>query len=132
MLACLLTWFKFTDLRSFTTPTDPSIHFSEDQCPQTPEKVADMCRVLYHEAIGSLNYCAVATHPDIAFPVSLLAQFMENPGRTHWEAVKRVFYYLLGTKSWKLVYGATDNGLEGCTDTDGSSQEHQHAISYYL
>ena len=56
---------------------------------------------------------------------------MENLGRTHWEAVKRVFCYLLGTKSWKLMYGITGNGLEGYTDADGSSQEHQHAILGY-
>ena len=91
-----------------------------------------MCKVPYREAVGSLNYCAVATRPNIAFPVSLLAQFMENPGRVHWEAVKQVFYNLLGTKHWKLTYGTTDNGLEGFTDADGSSQEHRHAISGYV
>jgi hypothetical protein len=57
---------------------------------------------------------------------------MKNPGRTHWEAVKRIFGYLLGTKNWKLVYGATNDGLEGYTDTNGSSQEYQHAISGYV
>ena len=70
------------------------------------------------EAISSLNYCAIMTCPNIAFSVSLLAQFMENPERTHWEAVKHVFCYLLGTKNWKLVYRMTENGLEGFTDAD--------------
>ena len=56
---------------------------------------------------------------------------MENLGRTHWEVVKRVFCYLLGTKDWKLMYGMTGNSLEGYTDADGSSQEHQHTISRY-
>ena len=87
-----------------------------------------MCKVPYREAIGSLNYCAIATQPDIAFSVSLLTQFMENLGRTHWEAVKRGFCYLLGTKDWKLMYGMTGNSLEGYTDADRSSQEHQHTI----
>ena len=117
------------DLKLFLTPMDPSIRFSKDQCPQTPEEVADMHKVPYREAIGSLNYCAVATCPDITFPVSLLAQFMENPGCIHWQAVKRIFHYLLGTKDWRLVYGITDQGLEGYTDADGSSQEHRHVIS---
>ena len=35
-------------------------------------------------------------------------------------------------KGWKLVYGTTDDGLEGYTDADGSSQEHRHAISGYV
>ena len=111
---------------------DPSIQLSKDQCPQTPEEVAEMCKVPYHEAVGSLNYCAVATQPDITFSVSLLAQFMENPGRVHWEAIKQVFQYLSGTKGWKLVYGTTDNGLEGYTNVNESLQEHQHAISGYV
>ena len=128
----ILTRFNFTDLKPLSTPMDPSIQFSKDQSPQTVEEIADMNKIPYREAIGSLNYCAVATRPDIAFSVSLLAQFMENPGRTHWEAVKRVFRYLLGTKNWRLTYGNTDNGLEGYTDADGSSQKHRHAISGYV
>jgi hypothetical protein len=40
---------------------DPSIHFSKDQCPQTVEKTAEMSKVPYQEAMGFLNYCAVAT-----------------------------------------------------------------------
>lgn len=127
----ILTRFNFTDAKTAATPMDPSIHFSKDQCPQNAEETADMRKVPYREAIGSLMYCAVATRPDIAFSVSLLAQFMENPGRTHWEAVKRVFRYLKGTKDWKLVYGTEEKGLEGYTDADGSSQEHRHAISGY-
>ena len=91
-----------------------------------------MQKVPYCEAIGLLNYCAITTPLDIAFSVSLLAQFMENPGRTYWEAIKCVFFYLLGTKNWKLVYGTTDNRLEGFMDTDGSSEEHCHAISGYV
>ena len=89
----------------------------------------EMRKVLYCKAIGSLNYCAVAICPDITF--SLLAQFMENPGRTHWEVVKCVFQYLLGTKDWKLIYRKTDNGLEGFMNADRSFQEHCHAISGY-
>ena len=39
-------------------------------------------------------WAAVATQPDIAFAVSLLSQFLENPGEIHWKAVKRVMRYL--------------------------------------
>ena len=70
---------------------DPLIQLSKDQCPQTLEEVMEMKKAPYCKAIGLLNYCVVTTCPDIAFSVSLLAQFMENPGRTHWEAVKCIF-----------------------------------------
>ena len=110
----------------------PIYLLTKDQSPQTSEEITNMHKVPYHKAIGLLNYCAVAMQPDIAFPVSLLAQFMENPGRAHWEAVKTVFCYLSGTKNWELVYGVTSNSLEGFTDADRSSQGHQHTISGYV
>ena len=130
-LDSILMQFSFTDLKPFAMPMTHLFDFQKTKCPQTLEESAEMSKVPYREAIGSLNYCAVAMHPDIAFSVSLLAQYMENPGRTHWEAVKQIFRYLLGTKDWKLVYRGTNDGLEGYTDADGSSQEHQHAISGY-
>ena len=50
----------------------------------------------------------------------------------HWEAVKRVFRYLIGTKSWELTYGGERNGLEGFTDADGATQDHRHAMSGHV
>jgi len=39
---------------------------------------------------------------------------------------------LIGTKSHALTFGSEQRGLEGYADAnDGSSQEHQHAISGY-
>ena len=64
-----------------------------------------MSKVPYREAIGSLMYASVATCPDITFAVSTLSQFLDNPGDIHWEAVKRVFCYLSGMKSYQLTYG---------------------------
>src|SRR6266702_1467750 len=77
-------------------------------------------------------YAAIATHPDIAFAVSTLSQFLSNPGIAHWEAVKRVFRYLAGTKTFELTYGSERHGLEGFTDADGATQEHRRAISGYV
>jgi hypothetical protein len=87
--------------------------------------------VPYREAVGSLNWASVGTRPDISFVVGTLSQFLENPGEVHWEAVKRVFRYLKGTKDLRLVYGGERKGLEGFTDADGMSQEHRRAISGY-
>jgi hypothetical protein len=88
-----------------------------------------MAKVPYREAIGSLMYASVATRPDITFAISYLSQFLENPGRVHWEAVKRVLRYLSGTKTHALTYGNEHHDIIGFTDADGASQEHRHAIS---
>jgi hypothetical protein len=73
----------------------------------------------------------LGTCPYISFTVSFLAQFMQNPGRVHWEAVKRVFHYLIGMKDTCFVTGGTGKELEAFSDTDWASQEHCHPISGY-
>ena len=103
----------------------------KNQCLQTPEKAAEMCHIPYREAVGSLLYLAVATQPDIVFPIGILSQFMDNLGRAHWEGVKHVFRYLSGMRNWALVYGTKVKGLEGFTDAYGATQEHRHAITGY-
>ena len=91
-----------------------------------------MEKVTYRQAIGSLMWAAVATRLDIAFAVSLLSQFLENPGEVHWNAVKRVLRYLKGTKDHKLTLGSSQNGLVGYADADWALQDHRHSISAYV
>jgi len=76
-------------------------------------------------------YASVATHPDITFAVSTLSQFLENPGQIHWEAVKRVMWYLSQTRDLELTYGGERHDLIGYTNADGASQSHHHTISGY-
>jgi hypothetical protein len=50
----------------------------------------------------------------------------------HWEAVKRIFLYLNGTKGLWLGYGGQVKELQGYADTDGSMNEYRKAISGYM
>lgn len=111
---------------------DPNVMLSRSQCPTALADIAKMRKIPYREAVGSLMYAAIGTRPDIAFAVSTLAQFNDNPGWVHWDAVKRVFRYLLGTKALSLVYGGDMKGLEGFVDADGALQEHRRTIMGYL
>ena len=113
-------------------PLDPHHKLSQSQSPSTTHQFNEMRNVPYREAIGSLMYAALGTCPDISFAVSFLAQFMQNPGRPHWEALKRVFGYLKGTKDLKLVIGGLQGGLEAFSYVDWASQEHRHSISRYV
>jgi hypothetical protein len=87
--------------------------------------------VPYREAVSALNWAALATHPDIAFAVATVTHFGANPGPTHWEAVKRIFCYLAGTRDLWLSYGETRRVLEGYADADGSMAEDRRAITGY-
>jgi transposase InsO family protein len=89
---------------------------------------------IYATAIGSLMYAAIGTRPDIAFAVQNLSQFTSNPGPEHWQAVKRVFRYLSGTRSHQLTYGGHNNSTEviGYSDADWASNPNDRkSISGY-
>ena len=124
--------FGLQDAHPLSTLLDPHHKLSQSQSPSTAHQFDDMRNVPYREAIGSLMYTALGTHLDISFAVSFLAQFMQNPGRPHWEALKHVFHYLKGTKDLKLVIKGSQGGLEAFSDVDWASQEHRHSISGYV
>ncbi|PLW08512.1 hypothetical protein PCASD_21951 [Puccinia coronata f. sp. avenae] len=44
----------------------------------------------YLSVVGSLNYLAVATRPDLAFAVGFLARFAKSPTHRHWTAIQQV------------------------------------------
>jgi len=75
----------------------------------TPEEQEKMRGIPYLSAVGSLQYLATMTRPDIAFAVSYLGRFNHNPGLQHWAAVKHLFRYLKGTAGYKLVYKGSDD-----------------------
>ena len=37
----------------------------------------------YQQAIGSLMYLITATRPDLAYPIGLVARFIQNPSAEH-------------------------------------------------
>ncbi|KAJ3473654.1 hypothetical protein NLI96_g12893 [Meripilus lineatus] len=131
-LTDIISRFNLTDSYPLSIPIPPGTMLSIEQSPQTAEEIQDMKMVPYRELIGALMYASIGTRPDISFSVSLLAQFMSNPGRAHWEAAKRVLRYVKGTLDYRLTYGSTTSGLESFSDADWASQSHRHSISGYI
>jgi ATP-binding cassette subfamily B (MDR/TAP) protein 1 len=109
----ILKHFNLQDAKAIQMPIDPNTKLTKDKSPETNEEKDHMEKVPYHQAVGSLMWAAMATRPDIAFTVSLLLQFMESPGKAHWEAIKRVFKYLKGMKNNELIIGKTKDSLIG-------------------
>jgi hypothetical protein len=127
----VLAQFSLQDAQGYSTPMVPSTLYTCSDVPTDTTEDAQMGKVPYREAIGSLMYASVATRPDITFAISTLLQFLENPGQAHWEAVKRVMRYLSQTRNYELTYGGESHDLIGYTNADGASQDHRHVISGY-
>jgi len=110
---------------------DPNVCLTSAQSPSSTEDFACMQNIPYHEAIGSLMYASLGTCPDITYAVQTVSCFSTNPGIEHWEAVKRIFRYLKGTKDLWLSYGEQQRELLGYADADGSMAEDRRAVSGY-
>jgi hypothetical protein len=72
----------------------------------------------YSQIIGSLQYLAGATRPDISFAVSKLSRFVSNPGDDHWQALERVMRYLKGTVSYGIHYTGYPRVPKGYCDAN--------------
>src|SRR5258707_707952 len=127
----ILRRYHLADLKPLETPMDTSTRLTVKQAPASAAEHAIMRDVPYREAVGALNWAALATRPDIAFAVATVTCFAANPGPAHWDAVKRIYRYLAGACDLWLSYGETRRTLKGYADADGSMAEDRHAIMGY-
>src|SRR5258708_22977530 len=122
-LDSILRHYHLADLKPLSMPMDTSTRLTTEQAPVSAAEHAIMRDVLYREAVGALNWAALATHPDISFAVTTVAHFTANADPAHWDAIKRIYRYLAGTRDLWLSYGETRRTLEGYADPDGSIAE---------
>ncbi|KAL7277842.1 hypothetical protein ACG7TL_008787 [Trametes sanguinea] len=118
----VIAQFGLATAAPVSTPMESGLKLSRTHGPGAP--VADSRP--YRALVGSLNYIAVGSRPDISFAVQQLAQFLDCFGDAHWEAAKRVIQYLKGTRSLALELGGTriacllgyfDSDWARCPDT---------------
>jgi hypothetical protein len=81
---------------------------------------SETSKLEYASKLGSANYSAILTRPDIAYAESSLAQHAANPGSDHEDALKRLFLYLRHTEEYGITYGNVDNGGELIGYSDAS------------
>ncbi|MBW0540391.1 hypothetical protein O181_080106 [Austropuccinia psidii MF-1] len=74
----------------------------------------------FQQAIGSLNYLAQHTRPDILFTVNSLSRYATHPTDKHWVALKHLLRYLKGSLDLCLHYfnNNDEEGLVGWADAD--------------
>ena len=124
----LLKVFGQEQANPVSVPMDTSLDLTANgSAPyHTPER--------YMSLVGSLNYLAMSTRPDIAYATSVLCRYMSKPTQNHWNAAIRVLKYLKGTKNYGLVYGNTltkNTGLQMTAYSDASHGDKEDSISAY-
>jgi transposase InsO family protein len=97
--------------------------------PSSIPKVADASTKLYQKKMGSMLYAATTTRPDIAFAVSRLTRFNQDPSLEHHRAADRVIQYLYGTRSRAICYGDND-GMNDRRDDGGDNRSGKEAQSF--
>ncbi|KAL0310413.1 UNVERIFIED_CONTAM: hypothetical protein Scaly_2930800 [Sesamum calycinum] len=102
--------FGYQNSRIAKTPYDSSVALFKN------ESGVSVAQLRYSQIIGSLQYLANGTRPDISFSVSKLARYTSCPDKTHWGALDRVLRYLKGTVSLAIHYGRFPAVLEGYSD----------------
>jgi hypothetical protein len=95
----ILCRFRMTDCRPMSTPLVTNWRKIDVSSSETVDPT------IYRQLIGSLMYL-VNTRPDISFAVNSLSQFMVDPRRVHWIAVKHVLRYLRGTVEYGCCMSA--------------------------
>lgn len=105
----ILTKFNMAECNPVLTPHDPCIYHSAENSPKTDADRLKMAHIPYLALLGSLQWLAHRTRPDIAFIVNVLAEHAANPGPAHWKGLKRVLAYLKGTKTVGIRFAKQSN-----------------------
>lgn len=106
------------ECKSISTPLPVSFKLSSSMSPSSEKGRIEMSRVPYASTVGSLMFAMICTRPDIAHAVGVVSRYMANPGREHWNVVKRILRYIKGTSSVALCYGGLDFIVKGYVDSD--------------
>ena len=89
--------FNMSNAKSVCSPPRGDFNLSFEHYPTSEKEKKNMKGVPYASAVGSLIYDMVCTRPDIAHVVSVVSQFLSNPGKEHKIVVKWILRYLKGT-----------------------------------
>lgn len=128
----VLERFSMHESKPVLTPSVGALPLNPD--PPTQDELDEMAKVPYLSAVGSLQYAAMVTRPDIAQAVSYVAQYSAAPRREHWNAIKRILRYLRGTTGAKIVYQGKGNrvSITGYVDADhGSNPDGRRSVTGY-
>ena len=116
----ILERFNMLEAKPIGSVLPTNCKLNAKKCSRGEKEKAEMRKVPYALAVGSLMYAMVCTRLDIAFVVGIVSRYISNPGREHWAVVKWLLRYFKSTSRVCLRYGVGKPMLEGFIDSDMS------------
>jgi hypothetical protein len=107
---------------------------TQELLPNTEQAKPDQIHQ-YQEIVGSANYAATQTRPDIAKTISKLSTYLTNPSREHRAAADRLLEYLNGTQTLGIEYSGDLNKevfLASCDAAFGDNADTRRSSDGYL
>ena len=87
----------------------------------------------FRSAIGSLNYLATISRPDISYSVGVLAAKVESPTHEDWLRMKRILRYLQLTKDRQICYQKENCcNVKVYSDADYAMSNDRKSTSGYI
>ncbi|KAE8703180.1 BTB/POZ domain-containing protein [Hibiscus syriacus] len=114
----ILSRFSMQDCKPISTPLPINFKLSSSMTPSSEDERMEMSRVPYASAVRSLMFDMICTRPDIAQAVGVVSRYMANPGKEHWNTLKRILRYIKGTSNVALCYGGSNLLINGYVDSD--------------
>lgn len=126
-----LTKFGLQDIPVKSTPGDPnqklrrSYAIGDESTPPAQRSRKDSSAFLqkYQSMVGTLNWLATISRPDIAYDTGLVARYNADPCQEHLDAVIHIFAYLKGTTHYGMAIVNNGGGLVGYVDSDYANCE---------
>ena len=103
----ILSRFSMQESNKGSLPLPHGTILSKSQCPSSQAEKDAMDDVPYASAIGSIMYAMLCTRTDVSYALSRTSRYQQNPGASHWVAVKGILKYLRRTKDLFLVFGGS-------------------------
>ena len=129
----VLRRFNMEGGKTVCVPLASYLKLCQSDCPKSDAEKAEMAKVPYSSAVGSLMYAMICTRPDIAYAVGVVNTYMSNPGKKHLEAVKGIMRYLKGTKGMRICFGSKEACVDGYTDADyAGDMDKRRSTSGYV
>ena len=107
----LLSQHGFTPESNKTTKTPYRSGFLVDKITssQIPPHQQHQLESVYRSMVGSFNWLAQSTRPDLATITSILSQYLHRPTPGHIGAARHVLHYLNGTKDLEIAFHSNKN-----------------------